>query len=146
MAAVRLYGSVKMASNFTAREAATRYAKDESFAQEFDRALADLYEEQMQRLERIAQKLGIAAPPRAAERVPESVSQRPAVVTPDLVREVLRQNKESAMTRGEIALRLGVDNRDITLTRVLRILKNQSLIRQRGDRRAARYSAVPSRT
>jgi hypothetical protein len=136
----------------SAREAALRYASDPGFAAEFDLALSECFENQTKQLSRLAQRLGLEStgwqPPKEG-RSRLALSERTDLdplrrVTPSAVTALLRERAGEALTRGEIALGLGVDSRDLTLTRALSTSKKQGLVRQRGSRRAARYSLATS--
>jgi len=130
--------STGTSAKFSGKEAAGRYASDDAFARDFDRALAELFKEQLARLERIGKKLG-----QASEGVSGSMAQagRPpkGSLAPAQVVAVLTE-AGNPLTRGEIALRLGVDSREGSLTRILKFAKEHGLLRQQGERRAARYS------
>lgn len=133
-----------------AAEAARRYATDEEFAFEFGKALQEFYETQLARLERIAQTaqmgLGRTLPSIAVQPPKPAAEPAPAaLITPDQVREAIRAGGSHGTTRGEIATRVGVDSRDLRLTRILRLLKTDNTITQTGDRRSARYFLVSTR-
>jgi hypothetical protein len=129
---------------FTAEDAAKRYAEDDNFAEHFDRVLADLYQQQLSRLERIGRKLGVNEPAAEASAKPAAAQATTTRLMPSGIEELLRKNRSGPMTRGEIALQLGADSRDSDLTRALRMLRDAGAITQTGNRRAARYS-IPKR-
>jgi hypothetical protein len=119
-----------MTDKFSAREAANRYAEDEAFARAFDRVLASLFRRQRKRLERLAARLEM----NSGKHSPE------VELTPETVLEVIRKKAgKDGTTRGDIAAEFGIDPMDGRLTHIFRVLKNERMIRQYGERRAARY-------
>jgi hypothetical protein len=137
------------AAAFTPREAALRYAEDSVFASEFEQALYEIYVEHVETLKRIQRRLGKAGERQAngapvlamtAKLLPGAEAS--GSITPERVRKVIGASAAIGLTRGDIASRLGIDSRDIRLTRVLRALKVDRLVRQTGSRRAARYHVV----
>lgn len=143
-----------MAQKWTALDAAQRYASEAKFAEEFNKALSDIYEEQLRRLERIAAWSAVRAGELPVARSPFPAQVAPAergsgAVQPEQVARVLEQYGPAkgargaaagGMTRGQIAKVLGIDSRDPGLTRALRALRERGRLHQRGERRAARYA------
>ncbi len=129
---------------FTPQDAARRYAQDEDFAEAFEQALADYYQEQLKRLERIAARAGMVEKgkelPLARHRFANLPPLVETLVDPARVLAVLeRTSSRDGLTRGQLAKALGLDSRDPGLTRALKLLKEQARVTQEGERRAARY-------
>jgi hypothetical protein len=127
------------ASGISAREAALKYAEDEEFARAFEHALQEIYEQHVARLARIQKRLGDRVKPEAAPGA-AGLSGK-LLVTPERVQEIVSTASAKGLTRGDIAVRLGINSRDARLTTVLRTLKSDQLVRQSGAKRAARYLA-----
>jgi hypothetical protein len=146
--------SAESSALHAAREAAARYAEDSAFASAFESALHEIYVEHLDTLKRIEKRLGAphSDPTEAAHaqlvstHAPRTQASSAALVTSERVQDLIRVSSARGLTRGDIAARLGIDNRDVRLTRVLRALKNDRLVRQSGVRRSARYHATPGET
>jgi hypothetical protein len=138
---------VSLANGYSARDAALRYAEDSIFASEFEQALQSIYVEHLETLRRIQKRLGAAsvetqdagaepAPPKRAR------GSQADLITPERVQELIGASPARGLTRGDIAARLGINSQDVRLTRVLRALKVDRLVRQSGVRRSARYHVM----